>query len=128
MVKRHMDQQRANLRSTKPATQLSPTIKNSEEETQDDICPPLTPTPAERTHNIYIHYQPVTGQSYSDQTGRFIQPSSAGNKGMLLIYDYDSNAIIVEPTNIIQAQNSYAHTNSDMPFCCNGAYNPKYRN
>ncbi|MCK7513582.1 MAG: hypothetical protein MZV70_62545 [Desulfobacterales bacterium] len=32
-----------------------------------------------------------TGQVYTDQTGRFITPSSNGNNYLLILYDYDSN-------------------------------------
>lgn len=37
-----------------------------------------------------------TGKFYTDQTGRFVTPSSTGNKYLLLLYDYDSNAILAE--------------------------------
>jgi hypothetical protein len=38
-----------------------------------------------------------TGQVYTNQTGRFITPSSNGNNYLLILYDYDSNAILAEP-------------------------------
>ena len=34
---------------------------------------------------------------YSDLTGKFPYPSSRGNEYVLVIYDYDSNAIIAKP-------------------------------
>ena len=35
--------------------------------------------------------------AYSDLTGRFPHTSSRGNCYLLLVYDYDSNAILVAP-------------------------------
>jgi hypothetical protein len=37
------------------------------------------------------------GQIYTDQTGRFPVVSSKGNKYIMMLYDYDSNAILVQP-------------------------------
>jgi hypothetical protein len=34
---------------------------------------------------------------YTDPTGNFLVPSSSGNAYMLVLYDYDSNSIHVEP-------------------------------
>jgi hypothetical protein len=39
----------------------------------------------------------ITGQIFSDQTSRFPITSSRGNKYIMVIYDYDSNAILTEP-------------------------------
>ena len=36
-------------------------------------------------------------KTYSDQTGRFPQRSSHRNKYIMVMYDYDSNAILAEP-------------------------------
>ena len=35
--------------------------------------------------------------AYGDLTGRFPHKSSRGNQYLLVIYDYDSNAILAEP-------------------------------
>jgi hypothetical protein len=45
----------------------------------DNIRPPPSQPPALRTHKVYADYQPITGQVFTDQTGRFIVPSSSGN-------------------------------------------------
>jgi hypothetical protein len=37
------------------------------------------------------------GQIYTDQTGRFPGVSSKGNKYIMILYDYDSNAILAQP-------------------------------
>ena len=49
-----------------------------------------------RTHYVYTACAPITGQIYSDQTGKFIIPSSRGNNYLFLLYDYDSNSIHAE--------------------------------
>jgi hypothetical protein len=40
---------------------------------------------------------PNTGQIFTDQTGRFISPSSTGSNKLLILYNYDSNDIHAEP-------------------------------
>jgi hypothetical protein len=37
------------------------------------------------------------GKIYTDQTGRFPVVSSKGNKYIMVLYDYDSNAILAQP-------------------------------
>jgi hypothetical protein len=37
------------------------------------------------------------GQIYTDQTGRLPVVSSKGNKYIMILYDYDSNAILAQP-------------------------------
>jgi hypothetical protein len=37
------------------------------------------------------------GQIYNDQTCRFPVVSSKGNKYIMILYDYDSNAIVAQP-------------------------------
>jgi hypothetical protein len=57
----------------------------------------LDPEPNERTHWIYAATIEPTGKIYTDQTGRFPTTSSKGNKYIMVLYDYDSNAILAEP-------------------------------
>jgi len=37
------------------------------------------------------------GQTFTNQTGKFVAPSSTGSNYILILYDYDSNAIITIP-------------------------------
>jgi hypothetical protein len=37
------------------------------------------------------------GQLYTDQTGRLPVVSNKGNKYIMILYDYDSNAILAQP-------------------------------
>jgi hypothetical protein len=46
---------------------------------------------------IYVKAIEATGQIYTDQSGRFPTTSSRGNKYVMILYDYDSNAILAEP-------------------------------
>jgi hypothetical protein len=109
MFKGHMDQTRKNQRSTKhkvPKTKV-PTnssalaeayleCKSFEQDDatlKDDFFPAREP-PGLRTHNCYAVIMEATGQIYTDQTGRFIIPSSLGNNYILILYDYDSNYIM----------------------------------
>ena len=39
----------------------------------------------------------VSGQIFSDQTGRFPRVFSRGNRAVMVLYDYDSNAILSNP-------------------------------
>jgi hypothetical protein len=90
MIKGHLDQSRKNQRSTKSTT--STTTANEHE-----TCFPTSNNPNTRTHSCYATIMEPTGQIYSDQTGRFVVPSSNGNNYLMILYDYDSNAILAEP-------------------------------
>jgi hypothetical protein len=54
-------------------------------------------TPAVRTHWVFMKPVEITGLIFSDQTGRFPITSSRGNKDIMVVYDYDYNAILTEP-------------------------------
>ena len=94
MIKGHLDQERKNQRSTKvTSTQSIP---------DDDSFPSRPPSTdvdplGSRSHFCYASIMEPTGQIYSDQTGRFITPSSNGNNYLIIVYDYDSNCIFAEP-------------------------------
>ncbi|EEC46594.1 predicted protein [Phaeodactylum tricornutum CCAP 1055/1] len=95
MIKGHLDQQRANLRSTKLSPACSPLSTEPPAIAVPDLDPPDA-HPIARTHHVFVAHQRVTGQIYTDQPGRFLTPSSAGHNDMLVLYDFDSNAIHVE--------------------------------
>ena len=61
----------------------------------------VTPTPIPtRTHTIYaatLDPTQPTGNSFSDLTGRFPIQSNRGANYIFVLYDYDSNAILVRP-------------------------------
>jgi hypothetical protein len=111
-VKGHLDQAQANQRSAKPKKDKTGWVKmekpgsspssppmdsDSDLEISEDFHPSVTSPPAARTHKIYVSSQPVTGQFFSDPTGRFLTPSSRGHSYLLVVYDYDSNMVFAEP-------------------------------
>ncbi len=85
-AKGHLRQERQGLRSTQTTTK--PSSVNS------TIKPVMTTDKETTVRTNWVYMQPieVTGQIYSDQTGRFPQTSSRGNKYIMIVYDYDSNA------------------------------------
>jgi hypothetical protein len=79
-AKGHLNQQRQNARTTK--------IKDAE--TID-----TEPDPEHGLKMQYVYAATIdAGQIYTDQTGRFPVVSSEGNKYIMVLYDYDSNAIL----------------------------------
>jgi hypothetical protein len=83
-VKGHLNQQRTNTRSNK--------IK--EEENCGNVDTYLDN--GIKTNCIYAATID-SGQISTDQTGRFPVVSSKGNKYIMVLYDYDGNAILAEP-------------------------------
>ena len=83
-VKGHLDQQRQRKRKRKhPSPEEQP-----------------IPSTGTRSHTIYaaiLDPATPTGRTYSDLTGRFPIQSNRGAKYILVVYEYDSNAIIVRP-------------------------------
>jgi hypothetical protein len=82
-TKGHLNQQRQNAR----ATQIK-SINASNQESDID-------------HGINTQFAYAAnidaGQIYNDQTGRFPVISSKGNTYIMILYDYDSNAILSQP-------------------------------
>ena len=85
-AKGHISQERQGLQST-AATNSNIYV---------DFVPSHKPL---RTHKCFItikQLDKLQGKSYSDLTGCFPIPSSRGNEYILVIYDYNSNAILAE--------------------------------
>jgi hypothetical protein len=82
-TKGHLNQQRQNARTTKikDAQLLDP---------EHDIDHGI------KTQFVYAATIDA-GHIYTDQTGRFPVVSSKGNKYIMMLYDYDSNAILAQP-------------------------------
>ena len=104
-AKGHLDQTRKNQSSTKSISPKAetPTLPPPSTETSalpvtDDEPFPTSDPDNQRSHHCYAAvFEPATGQIHSDQTGKFIVASSAGNNYVLVVYDYDSNSILVAP-------------------------------
>jgi hypothetical protein len=82
-TKGHLNQQRQNARATK--------IKDAQ----------LLDSETDQDHGIktqFVYAATIdAGKIYTDQTGRFTIVSSKGNKYIMVLYDYDSNAILAKP-------------------------------
>jgi hypothetical protein len=82
-TKGHLNQQRQNARTTK--------VKDTN----------VIVTEPELDHGIktqFVYAATIdAGQIYTDQTGIFPVVSSRGNKNIIILYDYDSNAILAQP-------------------------------
>jgi hypothetical protein len=78
-----LNQQRKNARTTKVKAQK------------------VTVTEPDLDHGIktqFIYAATIdAGQIYTDQTGRFPLVSSKGNRYIMILYDYDRNAILAQP-------------------------------
>ena len=91
-AKGHLDQERANLQST-----------HKIDDTAEDFVP--TPTSTKTYANAAKIYKAKPKETtYSDQTGRFPYRSSRGNEYIMVMYDYDSNAILATPLKNRQAK------------------------
>ena len=77
-----MEQTRKHVRSTKPDKDIS-----TDKEHQDPKN--------HLNHNVFATIE-ETGKFYTNQTGQFPVSSSAVNQYILVLYDYDSNAILTE--------------------------------
>jgi hypothetical protein len=82
-AKGHLNQQRQNARTTK--------IRDAQ----------LLESKTDQYHGIktqFVYAATIdAGQIYTDQTGRSPVVSSKGNKYIMILYDYDSNAILAQP-------------------------------
>lgn len=89
-TKGHMDQIQKNTRSTKTKNIHCPTSKQEEEnDPKQEID--------NASHQHFFATVTGTGKIYTDQTRRFPVTSSRGNQYVLVLYDYDTNAILTEP-------------------------------
>jgi hypothetical protein len=98
MIKGHLHQTRQNQRSTKPTTAEKPIpalLPSEPTDSQDSF--PNSESPNVKTHRCYTTVMETTVQIHSNQTGRFVVPSSTGNNYLLIFNDYNSNAILAEP-------------------------------
>jgi len=91
MAQGHMDQECQNKNSTKQQAPL-PAAPSP-----DDNTFPLAPNDGTCSHYCFVAMLKPMGQIYTDQTGKFVTPSSTGNNYILILYDYDSNAILAVP-------------------------------
>lgn len=93
--KGHLRQEYQHQRTTKPSV-------------------PTSTEPSSTTAEAFLQVFEPTGKVYSDQTGRFPITSSKGSKYILILYDYDSNAILSRPLK--------SRAESELVKACNSLY------
>ena len=70
-----------------------------------DIYPQQSTTKYSEIYSKLFHINETkTSKTYSDLTGKFPHKSSRGNQYLLVIYDYDSNAIVIAPLKTRQSK------------------------
>jgi hypothetical protein len=121
-AKGHLDQTRKNQRSTKhPPTLIAPLADDP-----TNIPDEFHPEPADsKTHHCFASFMEPTGQIYSDQTGRFVTPSSTGNQYLMILYDYDSNHAFAQPFKTRTAANILAAFKVLHKRLCTAGCRPK---
>jgi hypothetical protein len=99
----HLDNKRKNIQSTKPAPNDDWTLIGKKGKPQREQAPDTADQDAfpnqdtNKSHHCYLATTEPRNLVFSDQTGRFPIPSSAGNNYLLIAYDYDSNNILLRP-------------------------------
>ena len=71
------------------------------------------PEPHIRTKIAFLKSIKVTGKISTDQTGPFPVTSSRGRKYLMVLYNYDSNAIIADPLKL-RSEHELVHANSAL--------------
>ncbi len=89
--KGHLRTKQKNIQSTKITSDL-------DMQTSLDFSPSQEPQ-NKRTHSVFVTIMKATDlrKSYSDQTGKFPVQSSRGHNYVMVMYEYDSNAILSTP-------------------------------
>ena len=90
LEKGHLDQERKNLQSTREHSKDFPPQKISN-----------------KTYNIFVTIatpNDSNNKTYSDQTGKFPHMSSRGAQYLFIMYDYDSNTILMQTLKNRQAK------------------------
>ena len=92
-AKGHLNQERQNTQSTKLFQQKQPSLYDTQILLEDHF--PTMET-GHKTRNVLCNLQPFQAREtgYSDLSGRFPFASTRGSEYVLVMYDYDSNAIL----------------------------------
>jgi hypothetical protein len=113
-AKGHMDQTRKNIRSTRRPLKQPTNSTPQQEQPNDD----------ETTHLVFATIE-ETGKIYTDQTGRFPVTSSRGTKYVMVLYDYDSNAVLTEPLKNRTGQELFRAYTTLHQYLCQRGFTPQ---
>ena len=97
-AKGHLDGERKNLQSTKQSTNLDCNFPKQINNKTNNIFATIADTKSIVTQD---------NKAFMDLTGRFPHRSSRGNQYIVIVYDYDSNAILCEPIKSRQAKDIF---------------------
>ena len=97
-AKGHLDGERKNLQSTKQSTELDYNFPTKIQNKTNNIFATIADTKSIITQDK---------KAFMDLTGRFPHRSSRGNQYIVVVYDYDSNAILCEPIKSRQAKDIF---------------------
>lgn len=93
--KGHLDQERKGLPSTKTLIEI--------QDSEDNYFPLKQPT--QSFNQFTTNVNTISSRAYSmDLIGKFSYTSSRGYKYLVLLYNYDSNAIVLEPIKTRQSK------------------------
>ena len=91
----HMRQTRKNLRSTRTQRPSATTAAQTDAQPRED--PEKRPDKTGYHFAALVAADPLKHTAYSDLTGRFPVTSSRGTKYIFVLYDYDTNVVLVHP-------------------------------
>ena len=129
MIMGHLNQTCQGLCSTRTTLQnnniadIEPTETDDDEENHDAF--PNSKHPNDQMHACYASTMEITGQVYSDQTGRFVAPSDRGNQYLFVMYNYNSNSIHAEPIKNCTATSILAAYKTVHQCLCTAGLKPK---
>ena len=109
-----MRSNRQNLRSTKPRSA-----------TNNSVMTTSHPTDVRANNLVSFKVVEITGKIYTDQTGKFPITSSRGNKYIMVLYDHDTNAILVEAIKNRPDQEIIRAQTKLHDYCTDRGYTPK---
>jgi hypothetical protein len=97
MIKGHLDQNKARNKSNNKTQQEQRLHSDPNTDDEELHNYPEPEKPYSRSHYCYSSTIQITGQVFTDQTGRFPTQSSNGYNYIFCLYDYDSNYIDAVP-------------------------------
>jgi hypothetical protein len=121
----HLNQKRKNLHSTQPKATMNHKPLLAPLDVDNIVSSPLSN--GIRTNAIYAATETVstvTDSIGSDQTGQFPVTSTTSMKYVIVVYDYDSNAILAEPLLNRGAKTIFAAFQKSIPCSSPEAYAP----
>jgi hypothetical protein len=109
-AKGHLDQEHKNLQSTRIKLETNETNETNVTDETDEDHFPLPDMPNVKTFEACAMLIPFTAKNtaYHDLTGQFPHRSSRGNEYLIVVYNHDSNSILVIA--LVEQNRSRNHT------------------